>query len=172
MWLWFHSDQSEKYAKKPFYWGFKWAIAGPFSMAGSKLPRILASQICKTWKIIPRGKSNVYRVYTIVCVANSRKYFLYLVTLRGLFFAQKRLCLATLYTLGPWYEHIDLDWSIRLMRNSAVQLPSPREKGVLVWCWQSSSPLGRMEELFHVFHRCYSYPPMYYALLFHVLLVF
>ena len=88
------------------------------------------------------------------------------------FFCPKRLCLATLYTLGPWYEHIDLDWSIRLMRNSAVQLPSPREKGVLVWCWQSSSPLGRMEELFHVFHRCYSYPQMYYALLFHVLLLF
>ena len=172
MWLWFHSDQSEKYAKKPFYWGFKWAIAGPFSMAGSKLPRILASQICKTWKIILRGKSNVYRVYTIVCVANSREYLFVFGDFVRPFFCPKRICLATLYTLGTQTEHLNLNWTIRLMRISAVQLPSPREKGVLVWCWESSSPHRRMEELFHVFHRCYSYPQMYYALLFHVLLVF
>ena len=140
-------------------------------MAGSKLPRILASKICKTWKIITRGNSNVFRGYAIVFVANSRKYlFVFGDFARP--FLPKRLCLATFYTLSPWNEHLDLNWIIRLMRISAVQLPSPREKGVLVWCWESSSPHRRMEELFHVFHRCYSYPQMYYALLFHVFLLF
>ena len=59
-----------RFAENPFFEDLQRLVEGPFSLPGSKLPRILVSRICKSLKPV---LNSVFGVHVIFKIGRSRK---------------------------------------------------------------------------------------------------